>query len=60
MIQHMYWIIKTFIKKKDARIIIMGDFNKHLTSLTKNLKNLGLDGVIEEGTATKILGNHLD
>ena len=38
----------------------MGDFNKHLTSLTKNLKNLGLDGVIEEGTATKILGNHLD
>jgi hypothetical protein len=32
----------------------MGDFNKHLENITKFLKNLGLNGAIEEGTATHI------
>jgi len=61
IIQNLLWIVQN-IQAKDtyAAIIVMGDFNFHLSKITCFFNTIGLKGSVKPGSATHNLGNQLD
>jgi hypothetical protein len=47
-------------KNFKAKIIMIGDFNLHLQSITKYLEPIGSKGALSIGIATNSLGNQID
>ena len=59
-VNHLVYIIKHCILKKDpaANIIVQGDFNLHLASVTNHLAHMKLKGLFDQQTHSR--GNQLD
>ena len=56
------WVVQCLILKRNVseKIVLSGDFNDIANQKLDFLLGLGLNRVIEKGTATHIQGGHLD